>query len=96
MIEILNHEPPKSLGDFEILRELGLGGMGVVYKARQKSLDRHVTREVLSSRLGLTAKAVLRLRREADVAAKLHHTNIVPIISCEIQISADDVREEFS
>ncbi len=69
----------KRLGDFEIIRELGRGGMGVVYEARQISLNRKVALKVLSSGLGMTTKAVIRFRREAETAAKLHHTNIVPV-----------------
>src|SRR5713226_658710 len=67
------------LGDFEIIREIGRGGMGVVYDARQMSLNRKVALKVLSGGLGLTPKAVQRFRREAEAAAKLHHTNIVPV-----------------
>jgi serine/threonine protein kinase len=70
---------PQRLGDFEILRELGRGGMGVVYEARQLSLNRKVALKVLSGGLGLTPKAVQRFHREAEAAARLHHTNIVPV-----------------
>jgi len=69
----------KRLGDFDIVRELGRGGMGIVYEARQRSLNRKVALKVLSNGLGMTSKAVIRFRREAETAAKLHHTNIVPI-----------------
>jgi serine/threonine protein kinase len=69
----------RRLGDFEIVRELGRGGMGVVYESRQISLKRRVALKVLSSGLGLTPKAVERFRLEAETAAKLHHTNIVPV-----------------
>jgi serine/threonine protein kinase len=74
-----NPENLRRLGDFELLRELGRGGMGIVYEARQVSLNRKVALKVLSGGLGLTSKAVQRFRREAEAAAKLHHTNIVPI-----------------
>src|SRR6478609_763401 len=67
------------LGDFELIRELGRGGMGIVYEARQVSLNRKVALKVLKAGLGLTTQAVTRFRREAAAAAKLHHTNIVPI-----------------
>jgi hypothetical protein len=71
--------PRKQLGDFEILRQLGRGGMGIVYEARQVSLGRKVALKVLSGGLGLTPQAVQRFRREAEAAARLHHTNIVSV-----------------
>src|SRR5471032_2531990 len=67
------------LGDFKIVRELGRGGMGVVFEAVQLSLHRRVALKVLGPGLGLTPRAVDRFRREAESAAKLHHTNIVPV-----------------
>src|SRR5499425_1896246 len=69
----------RRLGDFEIIREIGRGGMGVIYEARQVSLNRKVALKVLGPGLGLTPQAVQRFRREAEAAAKLHHTNIVPV-----------------
>ena len=71
--------PFRRLGEFELIRELGRGGMGVVYEAVQSSLGRRVALKVLADRLGLTPKAAERFRREAATAAKLHHTNIVPV-----------------
>ncbi len=66
-------------GDFEILREIGRGGMGTVYEAHQESLDRIVALKILANTAGLTGNSVIRFRREAQAAAKLHHINIVPI-----------------
>ena len=75
-------DPPlKRLGDFELIREIGRGGMGIVYDARQVSLNRRVALKILPPGLGLTGQAVQRFEREAQAAAKLHHTNIVPV-SC--------------
>src|SRR5207253_9596558 len=73
--------PPggQRLGDFEVGREIGRGGMGIVYEARQVSLNRPVALKVLGPGLGLAPSAVQRFRREAEAAAKLHHTNIVPV-----------------
>jgi serine/threonine protein kinase/Tfp pilus assembly protein PilF len=70
---------PKRLGDFELLREIGRGGMGVVFEARQISLKRRVALKVLPPAVGLTQQARRRFEREAQAAAKLHHTNIVPV-----------------
>ena len=72
--------PPGSrLGDFEILGELGRGGMGVVYRARQVSLGREVALKVLPGYARYGRSGVQRFQVEAQAAARLHHTNVVPI-----------------
>ncbi len=71
--------PLERLGDFRIIREIGRGGMGVVYEAEQVSLGRHVALKVLPRSLLVDAKQKRRFEREAKAAAKLHHTNIVPV-----------------
>jgi WD40 repeat protein/serine/threonine protein kinase/Flp pilus assembly protein TadD len=67
------------LGDFRILREVGRGGMGIVYEAEQESLGRHVALKVLPSHALLDPRQLQRFRREARAAGRLHHTNIVPV-----------------
>ncbi|WP_406696263.1 serine/threonine-protein kinase [Singulisphaera sp. Ch08] len=67
------------LGDFRIIREVGRGGMGVVYEAEQESLSRRVALKVLGSPSLLDPKRLARFHREAKAAARLHHTNIVPV-----------------
>jgi WD40 repeat protein/serine/threonine protein kinase len=68
-----------SLGDFRIVREIGRGGMGVVYEAVQLSLGRHVALKVLPVEAARDAKLLARFRRESQAAAQLHHSNIVPV-----------------
>jgi hypothetical protein len=77
--------PANPLGDFQILREIGRGGMGVVYEAVQLSLGRRVALKVLPFAAALDAKHLQRFKTEAHAAAQLHHTNIVPVyaVGCE-------------
>ena len=69
----------EQMGDFRIIREIGHGGMGVVYEAEQVSLGRHVALKLLPSHALQDEKHKRRFAREAKAAAKLHHTNIVPV-----------------
>jgi WD40 repeat protein/serine/threonine protein kinase len=79
------HTAPASvleqLGDYRIIREIGHGGMGVVYEAEQVSLGRHVALKVLPHKALANEKTKKRFEREAKAAAKLHHTNIVPVFA---------------
>ncbi len=67
------------VGDYRILREIGRGGMGVVYEAEQISLGRRVALKVLPGHAVGDRKSLERFRREAKAAARMHHTNIVPV-----------------
>ena len=73
------------LGDYRIVREVGRGGMGIVYEAAQLSLDRRVALKALPFAATLDDKEVQRFRIEAHAAASLRHPNIVPVygVGCE-------------
>jgi hypothetical protein len=76
---------PESLGDFRILREVGRGGMSVVYEAEQVSLRRRVALKVLPAAGALDPRHLQRFQNEARAAAGLHHEHIVPVyaVGCD-------------
>jgi WD40 repeat protein/serine/threonine protein kinase len=78
-LETADAPPITELGDFRLLREVGRGGMGVVYEAEQVSLGRRVALKLLPTNLFRDPVKRRRFEREAKAAAKLHHTNIVPV-----------------
>jgi serine/threonine protein kinase len=71
-------KPLRQVGNYRIIRELGRGGMGIVYEAEQAGLGRRVALKVLPGGNNDLARSQ-RFQREAAVAAQLHHTNIVPV-----------------
>ncbi len=75
----------RTLGDFRLLREVGRGGMGIVYEAEQLSLGRRVALKVLPFAATMDPRHLQRFHNEARAAAGLHHTNIVPVfaVGCE-------------
>ena len=80
---------------YEILEKIGGGGMGTVYKARQKSLDRIVALKVLSPQLRSDSDIYMRFEREAKVLAQLNHANIVQIYDVGLSAYAPFIVMEF-
>ena len=68
-----------TLGDYQLRRQIGRGGMGVVYEAWQTSLDRQVALKVLPAGVAADTKSYSRFLREAQIAAKIHHPNVVAV-----------------
>jgi tetratricopeptide (TPR) repeat protein/predicted Ser/Thr protein kinase len=78
-ITIVPQAVPRQVGEYRIVREIGRGGMGVVYEAEQEALGRRVAIKVLPGSVLANSATRERFRREAQAAARLHHTNIVPV-----------------
>jgi hypothetical protein len=74
-------EPPKKLRDYDLLEEIGRGGMGIVFKAKQISLDRVVALKILPNAATWDCKQIARFQNEAQAAAQLNHPNIVSVHS---------------
>jgi serine/threonine-protein kinase len=86
---------PKKLGSFEVLEEIGQGGMGVVYLARQPDLDRPVVVKKMRRGLTVDPSAVERFQREARAAAAVHHQNVVAVYDCFSMRGDHYIAEEY-
>ena len=89
--------PPaaRKFGGYRIIRELGRGGMGVVYEAVEESMDRRVALKVLPPGLVIDRRSVERFRGEARIAAKLRHPNIVTVYATGLEDGTPYIAMEF-
>ncbi len=71
----------RQIGEYRLVREIGRGGMGIVYEAHQKSLNRRVALKILPFAAVLDQRQIARFRTEAQAAAQLHHPHIVPVFA---------------
>jgi len=78
-------EPSLRYGDFEVIREIGRGGMGIVFEALQVSCDRRVALKILLPGLILDQRTFKRFEREAKIAASLRHPNLVPVYAMGVE-----------
>jgi serine/threonine protein kinase/tetratricopeptide (TPR) repeat protein len=86
---------PEQVGSYRIVRQLGRGGMGVVYEAMDLTMDRHVALKVLPADLLANSKAVARFVKEARIAGKLRHPNIVHVYGMGIDHGTPFFAMEF-
>ncbi len=87
--------PLRTLGDYTLRRQIGRGGMGVVYDAWQHSLDRQVALKVLPAGIAADNRAFVRFMREAKTAAQLQHQNIVAVYGMGVEQNTPYYAMEF-
>ena len=88
---VLRTQLPSSFGEYDLLEEIGRGGMGIVYKAWDRTLERHVALKMILRGIHATSADLQRFRSEAQAAAGLTHPNIVPVY----QVGAEDGQAYF-
>jgi eukaryotic-like serine/threonine-protein kinase len=80
--QVESKEPTaRRIGEYQVVREIGRGGMGIVYEAHQESLNRRVALKILPFAAVMDQRQIARFRNEAQAAAQLHHPHIVPVFA---------------